>query len=83
MVGGLACKYAIQGETGKMVGIKRLSTSPYKVEYILIPVKDVMLHEQTLPNEYINEQGNGVTQEFLDWCRPLLGKNFEKIANFR
>lgn len=83
MVGGLACKYAIQGETGKMIGIKRISTMPYQVEYILISVEDVMLHERTLPNEYINTHGNGVTQEFLDWARPLLGKNLKKIANFR
>ena len=32
-----------------------------------------MLRERRLPDEWINERGNDVTQAFVDWCRPLVG----------
>ena len=32
-----------------------------------------MLHEKKMPDSYINERGNDVTQEYLDWCEPLAG----------
>ena len=32
-----------------------------------------MLRERTLPDSWINERGNDVTREFVDWCRPLAG----------
>jgi 6-phosphofructokinase 1 len=56
-----------------MIGFKRLSTEPYRIEAIEIPVENVMLHERKFPKEFIGEDGSGVTEEFLDWCRPLLG----------
>ena len=41
-----------------------------------------MLDERTLPDAYINEQGNGVTDEFRTWCRPLLGEPLRRFASF-
>ena len=41
-----------------------------------------MLTERTMPAEYINEAGNGVTQAFLDWCRPLLGGPLPRLISF-
>ena len=41
-----------------------------------------MLDERTLPDEYINESGNGVTDAFRTWCRPLLGPALPRFASF-
>ena len=71
LAGEEAVRAACAGENGKMVGFIRESTSPYRVRTTLIDVNDVMLVEKKMPDEYINEAGNGVTQAFLDWCAPL------------
>ena len=44
---------------------------------------DVMLVEKKMPDAYINEAGNGVTQAFLDWCAPLIGEPLEKLISLR
>lgn len=68
-----AVRAAIAGETGKMVGFVRESTVPYRVHVELFDVHDVMLFERKLPDAFINAEGNGVTEAFMDWCRPLIG----------
>ena len=44
--------------------------------------KAAMLDERTMPDEYINESGNGVTDAFRTWCRPLLGPALPRFASF-
>lgn len=82
-VGAKAVEEALKGNSGKMVGIKRVSNKPYKIEYELIDVKKVMLFEKPFPKGYINEAGNGVTEEFMDWCRPLIGEPLPKLVSFK
>lgn len=82
LAGRLACKAALEGESGKMVAFRRISTEPYKVEPFLVDVHEVMMHEHTMPAEYINEEGNGVTEEFKKWCRPLLGGELPEMISF-
>jgi ATP-dependent phosphofructokinase / diphosphate-dependent phosphofructokinase len=73
-LGALAVKSAVEGKTGYMVGIKRVSSCPYLTEDILVPLSQVATIEQKLPDRYINEKGNGITKEFLDYCSPLVGE---------
>lgn len=73
-LGALAAKTALEGKTGYMAGLKRLSSSPYKTEDILIPIREVMLSERTMPRSYINSEGNDVSEEFLEWGQPLIGE---------
>ena len=35
-----------------------------------------------MPIKFINEEGNGVTQAFLDWCRPLIGEELPDMISF-
>ncbi len=81
--GRAAARAALDGKTGVMVGLKRISNAPYKCETILIPIAEVMMHERTMPDNYINERGNDVTQEFVDWCKPLIGTEIPNYINFR
>ena len=80
--GTLACRALLQGKTGKMVGFRRVSTQPYKVVPLLIDIDEVMMHEKKLPDAYINAEGNGVTQQFTDWARPLIGEGLGEMISF-
>ena len=40
----------------------------------MVDIDEVMLEEKVMPREYINEEGNGVTQAYLDWLKPLVGE---------
>ncbi len=77
-----AVRAALEGDSGKMIGIKRVSDSPYAVEYIRIPIEQVMLDERTLPDEYINEAGNGVTDAYRAWLSPLIGAPLRTFTSF-
>lgn len=76
LTGRTACKAVLEGESGKMVALRRLSDDPYRVETFLADIGDVMLHERVLPEHFINADGNGVSEAFLRWCRPLIGSPF-------
>ena len=77
-----AVRAALEGDSGKMVGIERVSTEPYESRLVRIPIEQVMLEERTLPDEYVNERGNGVTDAYRDWLRPLLGAPLRRFASF-
>ena len=78
-----AARAAIAGETAKMVAIRRLSNEPYASETFLADIRDVMLTERKMPDEFINAEGNGVTEAYKDWVRPLLGDPLPKLMNLR
>lgn len=72
-LGELAVRAAMEGKSGYMTGLKRTSDEPYRCESVLIPIEDVMLYEKELPQGYINERGNDVTQDFVQYAKPLIG----------
>lgn len=82
VAGEMACREVLKGTTGKMVAFKRVSTDPYVVEPFLVDIEEVMLSERKMPDEFINERGNGVTEAFKEWCRPLLGEEVRKMISF-
>ncbi len=82
LAGEIACREVLKGTTGKMVAFKRISTEPYKVEPFLVDIDEVMMYERTMPDEFINEKGNGVTEAFKEWARPLLGEEIRKMVSF-
>lgn len=82
LAGKLACEAVLNGTAGKMVAFRRISTEPYKMEAFLVDIDEVMMYERTMPDEYINEEGNGVTEAFKEWCRPLLGEELPKMISF-
>lgn len=79
-VGCAAVRAAVAGETDKMVALIRQPGSTYAVKTALVPLDNVANVEKLLPREYINEQGNGVTEAFLEYARPLIGGPLLKYA---
>ena len=70
-VGEKAAQYAIWHRLDGSVAIRR--TGDYSVEYFLTPLSTVARESREMPAEYINEAGNGVTDAFRNYVRPLVG----------
>ena len=77
MSGKAAVENAVAGKTDYMPGFKcTRDENGYKCEIELLPLTDVANTEKKVPREWINEEGNGVTQEFVDYALPLInGEN--------
>ena len=60
------------GATGKMVIFKRISNEPYKVFTETHDIDDIANVEKTVPKEWITQNGTYVSQEFIDYARPLI-----------
>jgi hypothetical protein len=62
------------GETsGVMVTIARTSNAPYRIAFQTAPLSEVAEKSKPMPREYINSDGNFVTDEFYEYIRPLVG----------
>ena len=72
MLGQKALSCALDGETGRMAAIKRLSDQPYRVEFISVPVSEVANHEKIVPMDWITPDGNDVTKEMMAYLKPLI-----------
>ncbi|MBS6644366.1 MAG: diphosphate--fructose-6-phosphate 1-phosphotransferase [Clostridiaceae bacterium] len=85
LAGRKALQAALNGESGVMAGFIRDETEDgsYKVHVRMIPISEVMLYEKVLPEEYINERGNDVTEKFAEWCRPLIGPELRDFIDFQ
>ena len=77
MSGKAAVENAVTGKTDYMPGFKcTRDENGYKCEIELLPLSEVANTEKKVPREWINEEGNGVTQEFVDYALPLInGEN--------
>lgn len=78
-VGKCAYRFAVAGETGKMVCINRNSDFLYGVTYSLVDTSKIANQVKYFPLEWINEEGNFVTEEAYDYLRPLI-KNMPELA---
>ena len=70
--GRATVKAADEGTSGVMVTINRVSNDPYRSATSVYDVHQIANDERVVPREWINEEGNYVTQEFLDYARPLI-----------
>ncbi len=69
LCGRRAVELAIEGVSGVMVTVQRKNRS-FSLDQI--PLKEAANTARTMPREYINEAGNGVTKAFLDYMTPLI-----------
>lgn len=80
-VGEKAVQFAIWEKAVGSVSIKRVGS--YAVNYEIIPFEDVAKETRGMPDEFINEAGNNVTDEFIQYLKPLLGKDLQEPSVFR
>ena len=80
LCGRHAVEYAVEGVTGVMVCLKRVSDAPYTIEFSSVPLEEVAVRAKEMPPAYINDRGNHVTPAFIDYMKPLIGEIPEYIA---
>ncbi len=81
-VGKAAIKCALSGKTAQMMTISRKDEAEYSVIYGNADISEIANAVKSVPKEYINAEGNGVTAECLDYLAPLIvGEVFPKYEN--
>lgn len=73
MLGMVSMNTALKGISGEVSVLNRVSDDPYRVAYSTVPASTIANLEKGVPDHWINKEGNGVTQEMLDYLRPLVG----------
>jgi len=68
-----AVRLASEGVSGMMVSIRRESSEPYRYRLDTVPLAEVAIKAKPMPDEFINAEGNYVTEAFLEYARPLVG----------
>jgi 6-phosphofructokinase 1 len=80
-VGEKAVQFAIWGERSGSVAIQR--TGDYAVSYDLVPLEAVAGKTRVMDETFINADGNGVTEAFAQYLRPLLGAGMPEASRLR
>ena len=83
LAGKTAVEAAVAGETDKMVGFEcSREGGKYTCKTKLFNLSEVANFEKKVPLEWINEEGNGVNQDFIDYALPLIqGENHRATEN--
>lgn len=63
---------ASAGVTASMVCLKRTSNAPYTVEYTHSAIKDIANEAKSVPREWINDEGNDIRPELIEYLTPLI-----------
>lgn len=72
LVGEKAVEYALNGLTGQMVTMERICNSPYSISVSAINIDSVANQEKVIPREWIVQDGNNVTEDVVNYMRPLI-----------
>ncbi|MDD5659706.1 MAG: 6-phosphofructokinase [Actinomycetota bacterium] len=82
-VGRFAVKTALEGNSGYMVALKRVSNEPYECEIGFQDLEKVANFEKSFPTEWIKPEGNGINSDFIDYCLPLTGGKFPEFIRLK
>jgi len=72
LAGQAAVRAAAEGESGKMVTLRRSEKETYECETGLASLSEVANGVKKLPTEWINENGISMNQQFLKYALPLI-----------
>jgi len=68
-----AVKFSMKEQSGS-VAIRRIGEREnYAVELFSTELRNVAEKSKQMPDEFINSEGNGITQSFIDYAMPLTG----------
>ena len=72
-IGAEAVKTAVEyGLSGVMMTFKRISNNPYRVDIVPCDVRECANKAKYFPVEWINDEGNNVTIDALNYFLPLI-----------
>ena len=79
-LGAAGVEAVLQGKTGVMVGVHRISDVPYVTEIRTTPVAEVANKVKLVPREMISKDGFNVTDAALTYLRPLVAGMEEPVS---
>ena len=71
-LGIAGAKYALEGNTGFIPVLKRISDAPYRSVIEYADLKSIANVEKKVPLEWINKAHNNVTDNMLEYVKPLI-----------
>ncbi len=70
--GSDAVKAANEGKTGMMITLNRNGDDPYQCGTSAYDIHAIANVERKVPDEWITEDGTGLTEEYIKYARPLI-----------
>lgn len=80
-VGEHGVKMALNGETGKMVSIERVSDEPYEIKMVSTAISETANKEKNVPLKWRNLENKQVQKEICNYILPLIKGNPKKFEN--
>jgi len=71
--GIMAVKFAMKETSGSVAMERTGSGKKYAVKYVRTELSNVAEKTKSMPDEFINAEGNGVTKAFIEYAMPLTG----------
>jgi len=79
LVGRQAVSVAVEHGSGYMATILREPGSSYRARYDKVPLEAVANSERSFPAAWIAPSRTDVTDEFVDYARPLIGSEWPSV----
>jgi 6-phosphofructokinase 1 len=80
-VGEKAAQFAIWNKIDGSITIQR--TGFYSVDYQLVDLEKIAAKTKIMPSDFINDRGNGITDNFKFYLRPLVGSSLGVVHRLR
>ena len=81
--GERAVELALAGQSGVMVTMNRISNAPYQIDFGTAPLSEVANGEKPMPDNFICKDRLFVTDECLDYLKPLVGEMPKYVRLYR
>lgn len=78
--GSMAVKKALEGMSGHMIAIKRVSSNPYKVNYEPVDISKIANVERIVPTSMMKDDYH-LDKSFKEYCLPLIQGEIEVEFN--
>jgi len=82
-VGQEAVRRLADNQSGLMITLNRVSTSPYVCETGATPLESVANAEKLVPREFFDESGSLPNQKFVQYAFPLIGEALQPVARLQ
>jgi ATP-dependent phosphofructokinase / diphosphate-dependent phosphofructokinase len=82
LIGKKAVQFSLKTTESFSVSIKERSSfsSGYDIKFSINNLKDIAGKTKYMSPKFINNQGNNVTSQFINYALPLIGKKFPKFT---
>ncbi len=71
-IGRAAVTCALEGNSGRMMGFRRISNEPYRIELVSFDVADAANKEKYFPSNWISADKSDVATDALNYFLPLI-----------